>query len=702
MNILQILPELNVGGVETGTLDLAKYLMRLGHKAVVISSGGKLVRDLEELGVKHYQLPVHKKSLPAIFKMVFRVAEIIEKEQIDIVHARSRVPAWVAFFACRKTKRIFITTCHGHYKKHFFSRVMGWGKLVISPSNIIGRHMCDAFGVPHERIRLIPRGVDLDKFKFIGPDKRTSEVFHIGIIGRLSPVKGHIYFLKAMAKVVRVWPKIKIWIVGDAPTSKEAYKEEVRIMVRRLGLSNYTEFIGTQKDIPAVLSGFNLLAFASIVPESFGRVIIEAQASGVPVVATQVGGVVDIVDDGITGLLVAPADPDGMAEAVLKVIKDVKLASFLAQNAYEKVRENFSARLMAERTLDIYREALSNFKILVIKLSSLGDLVLSTAAIKAIREKFKANPGNGGPQYKISLLVSHYFKEIFVNCPYIDELIVYNAADKGIRAACRLVPGLIKKNFDMVIDLQNNRLSHGLGFLSLATGRYGYDNGKFGFLLNHRIKDDKTLISPIVHQFRILKMLGIEYQGERLELWPSMQDELYAEDFLKLNWISARHALVGINISASRRWQTKIWPENNILRLCEMLALKNIRTVLIGTERELSRAELLKERVKNIKPIIACGKTGIGQLISLIKRCQVLVSADSAPLHIACATGVAFVALFGPTDPSRHLAPDYKGIILDKKLSCSPCYKSRCKTRQCMNKISAEEVLEAIEKLLNI
>ena len=128
MNILQVLPEMNVGGVETGTLDLAKYLVRLKHKAVVVSAGGALVKDLEALGVKHYQLAVHKKSLFSIIRAIPQLTDIIRKEEIDIVHARSRVPAWVAYFACRKTKAVFITTCHGYYTKHLFSYVMGWAR----------------------------------------------------------------------------------------------------------------------------------------------------------------------------------------------------------------------------------------------------------------------------------------------------------------------------------------------------------------------------------------------------------------------------------------------------------------------------------------------------------------------------------------------------------------------------------------------
>src|ERR1700733_11404280 len=160
MNILQILPEMNVGGVETGTVDLAKYLVAHGHKSVVVSHGGDLVEVLESQGTKHYTLPVHKKNIFTMVRCINKLVAIIHKEKIDIVHARSRVPAWIAFFACRKSEAHFLTTCHGYYSTHLFSRVMGWGKLIIAISGVIGRHMIQDFAVPAENIRVIPRSVD--------------------------------------------------------------------------------------------------------------------------------------------------------------------------------------------------------------------------------------------------------------------------------------------------------------------------------------------------------------------------------------------------------------------------------------------------------------------------------------------------------------------------------------------------------------
>jgi len=695
MNILQILPELNVGGVETGTLDLASHLVRLGHKAVVVSAGGAMVKDIQASGALHYQLPVHKKSIFMMMRMVPLLADIIKKEKIDIVHARSRVPAWIAYFACRKTGAVFITTCHGYYKQHFFSYVMGWSKRIIVLSNIIARHMIEDFNVPVERIRLVPRSVDAQKFKYQHPDEKRTEEFNVGIIGRITPLKGHLNFIKAMAKVSRSIPRLKIWIVGDAGANKQAYKEQVQVLVRRLGLWHCTEFLGVQRNIPEIMSHLDLVVLATTTHEAFGRVIIEAQAAGVPVVATEVGGVVDIIENNVNGLLVPPGDDGSMADAVMRIFKDTLLARTLAENAYKKVLAKYNVELMVRNTLDVYTEALAHFKILIIKFSSLGDIILSTAGIKAIRERFSSN-------YKISFLVGDDSKDVLLRCPYIDELLVadFKGKDKGLKGLLDMGRFLRKKNFDIVIDLQNNRASHILARLSLSLNRYGYDNKKLGFLLNYRIKDDKTPVGPVTHQFRILKLLGIGLTDARLELWPSHEDEACVDELLSREWLSAAQKLVGFNLSASQRWLTKSWPLEHMAKLCEELGARDMRIVLTGTQSDIAAADTLTAMVKSTKLINTCGKTTVNQLACLIKKCAAYISADSSPLHVAAAVQTPFVALFGPTDPRRHLAPARDYVLIKKNLPCSPCYKTKCKHKECLEQITPEEVLQAVLKII--
>ncbi|MBP9854237.1 MAG: lipopolysaccharide heptosyltransferase II [Candidatus Omnitrophica bacterium] len=696
MRILQILPELNVGGVETGTVDFANYLVQHGHDSVVISHGGSLVKRLTDGGSRHYPLAVHKKSLFTAFRMIKKVRDIILKEKIQIVHARSRVPAWIAYFACRKTEAHFITTCHGFYRNRIFSQIMGWPKMIIVPSEAIARHMIDHYKVPQDNLRCIPRSVDLNRFDYnIRKNKKDGSCV-IAIIGRLTTLKGHPYFLQAMAKVVRHSPQAKIWIIGDAPVKKAEYKQELETLATRLGIRNNVEFLGNRQDIPELLSQVDVLCFSSIEPESFGRAIVEAQAMKVPVVATRVGGVVDIIDDGITGLLVFPKEPDMMAEKVLYLLKNKSEAQKMTEAALEKIHQKFTLDHMAESTLAVYEELLQKLNILVIKISAIGDVVLVTASLKALRKKF--------PQARIYCLVGNDSKKILHQCPYLDGLIIYdhNNKDKSFLRLWRLGKKLREHRFDKVIDFQNNRKSHLLAFLSMAQERYGFKNKKWSNLLTHPLADVEQNIPAVEHQFQILQRLGIEYRpNTRLEMWPGKKDEEYIQRFFAEEWLANSKQIVGINISASAKWPTKNWPVDFITELCDKLALKNIRVILTGMEKDRPMAQFIQKNAKS-KPSSSVGKTDILQLAVLIRRCQVYVTPDSAPLHVAAAVDVPIISLFGPTDHKRHVPPANKLIVNQIPMPCAPCYSDVCKikTHECMKKITVDTILKQIETLL--
>lgn len=690
MIILQILPELKSGGVERGTVDLAKYLTRNGHTAIVVSAGGPLVNDLTSAGVKHYRLPVHAKSPWAIWRSVKTLVKIVRLEKVDVIHARSRVPAVVAFFVSRSTQVPFITTCHGFYSKHLLSRVMGWGKLVIAASHIIGKRMRDDFNVPHEKIRLIHRGVNLEEFTPRSAPSPDAPIV-IGMVGRLTPIKGHPLFLKAMARVARVYPNIRIRIIGDSP--KPQYKEDLLSLTRQLGLAACTDFMGTRYDIPKLLSEMSVLVAPSIGEEAFGRVAIEAGACGVPVVATRMGGLLDIIDDEESGLLVPPDDPRLLADAVLRILKDRELGERLAARLRAKVEKEFSLDLMFKKTLEVYQEAVTRKRILVIKMSAVGDVILSMPSLRAVRETY--------PEAWIAVLVGRKARAVVRNCPYVDDVIVYEDRSGSRWASLiKMAAVLAKEDYDIAIDLQNNRSSHILTYLCGARTRAGHDNRKASFLLNRKAKPFPGPLPPLEHQFQVLKLVGIDTLEKKLELWTRPEEEARVGELLLSQWVSTSQILVGINPGSSVKWPTKQWPVESFARLCDELARRNIRVILTGAPEDEPIAEQLMRLTRN-KPVNAVGKTSLTELVALVRRCQAFVSSDSAPMHIASSLDVPVVALFGPTDPKRHLVPPTQYKVFWKEVHCSPCYLRSCPIgHACMKKIGVQEVLEAVLALV--
>jgi len=706
MNIVQIVPRLDAGGVERGTVDIAEELSKRGHRMIVVSSGGRLVGALEKAGIKHYTLPVHEKSPWTIIANVSKLKEIIAVENIDIVHARSRVPALSAFFAVRSLQEhlqywptknkfpVFVTTAHGHYSRHYFSRVMGWSRFVIAVSQAIARHMIDDFAVPEERIFLIHRGIDFTKFTFSLRKDSKEDSPVLALIGRVTPIKGHVDFIKAVLLLKNRFPKIRAWIVGSVTQDKISYFATLKELISRYRLEKNISFFEEHQDIAKVLEKTDVVVAPSTGQEAFGRVIVEAQAKGRPVVASRVGGIVDIIEDGKTGLLVPPREPAKIQEAVERLLTDRELYNSIVQHARTHAEEHFSLEAMADKTLAVYEKAVAQRSILVIKFSSFGDIVLSSPALRALRAKF--------PSSKICIMVSDQAQELLRYCPYVDDIITFERKRllKDFRYTRDFFRKLRAYGFEIVFDLQNNKLSHIASFLTCATRRYGYANKKWSFFLNDTVRYIKNeVIGPVEHQFRVLSMVGIEYTpaAGALEVWLSKRYTQWAQDFLQENWMAKNQIIVGMNVGASPAWHTKRWPPEHCARLCELLAKEGIRTIFTGTDED---ARLMQPLLagSSAKPILAMGRTTLMQLAALIARCNVYVSGDSAPLHIATALGIPTIALFGPTNPKRHANPQRNVSVIAKKVPCIACYKRNCDTKKCMRLITPEEVCSAVIK----
>ena len=339
MNILHLVPALEYGGVETGTIDLAVSLKKLGHQVLVVSSGGPQVETLKRNGVNHIELPVHRKSPYTLF-VVPKLARLITSQKIDIVHASSRVPAWAGFLATRITKTPFVTSCHGYYSRHIFSNVMGRGKLVMVISKSISGRMKNDFHVPENKIRLVYRGLDLSKYRYDAAKyKDEKKPFVVMNIGRLTPIKGHYEFIEAMRRVCDHL-EAEAWIAGGAPEGKEKYLDTLKDLTKKLHLEKHVKFLGYQSDVPKLLENADCLVLSSNIPEGFGRTIIEAGATGACVCASRIGGIPEIVEDGVSGLLFTPNESSEIANAIVRILKDKELAKKCARNLRKKVEEN--------------------------------------------------------------------------------------------------------------------------------------------------------------------------------------------------------------------------------------------------------------------------------------------------------------------------------------------------------------------------
>lgn len=698
MKIAQILPHLNVGGVETGTVDLVKALKKRGEEPYVISNGGVLVEELVKAGIPHLKLPVHKKSIMSL-ALVREIQAFLEREKIDIVHARSRVPAWLAWLAVRRTNSDFVTTCHGYYSKHFLSRVMGWGKRVIVISHSIGRRMIDDFHVSPERITLIHRGVDLSRYPFISNkyDKPKTGPLKIMMIGRVTPIKGHQEFIRAVHLLSKRLPNSEVQIVGAPDEGKESYFQDLKLMVERLGLGSTVQFLGTRRDVPELLQAQDLLVLPTRIPEAFGRVLIEAGASGTAVLASRIGGILDIIDEHENGLLFAPENYEEMAIQMERLLRDRALSKKLSSALRKKVEREFNLDQMVEKTHRVYQEVRRQKRILITKLGAVGDLVLAVPSFRMLRKRF--------PGAYLALLVESKLLPLIQRCPYLDEFIVFNRArwQNQWTRLFKLGRRLRERGFDFSIDLQNNWRTHLIAFLARIPKRYGYQRGPSGFLLTHPVVHWDRSLSPVEHQFQVLKRCGVVQIDDATQLWSEPEADAYISSVFDASGIESSKRLVGFVLGASRRWPTKQWPAERFLELSNRLIQKgHCQIVLLGTEEDRPLAERFSQKAgKGILDLT--GKTTLAQLVSAVKRLDVLVTGDTAPLHMASAFGTKIVALFGPTEPKRHMPPGRGHIALVKRIPCQPCYSGLCKNREklkCIRDISVDEVFEAVRNQL--
>lgn len=371
--ILQVIPALGSGGgVERGTVEIAEAIADAGGRALVVSVGGAQVHEIARAGGEHIELPLHSKNPVVIYKNILRLAALIERENVDLIHVRSRAPAWSALYAAKRTKRPLVTTFHGTYNarsciKRAYNSVMTKGERVIAISAFIAEHVHRFYGVPSSRLRIIHRGVDLYRFNpakvsaervvQLANEWRLTEGYPVIMLpGRLTRWKGQTVFIEAVAKLER--RDIRCLIVGG-DQGRQDYRRELEAMVEKQNLGEIVRIVDHCADMPAAYMLSDAVVSASTDPEAFGRVMIEAQALGRPVIASDHGGARETVLPDKTGWLVPPGDVDALSAALSKVLAlDGAARGRLSDAAITNVAEHFSKQKMCAKTLEVYNEVL--------------------------------------------------------------------------------------------------------------------------------------------------------------------------------------------------------------------------------------------------------------------------------------------------------------------------------------------------------
>jgi glycosyltransferase involved in cell wall biosynthesis len=376
--VLQVLPALETGGVERSAVDVARALAQAGWQSVVASRGGPMVREIERAGATHITLPLHSKNPFRMWQNINALVELIGRFNIDLVHARSRAPAWSARAAAQRTGRHFVTTVHGTYNagnflKRRYNAIMVRGERIIANSAFTARHVIDAYGADPARVVAIPRGIDVaridpatvtaDRMVRLSTEWRLPDGAHVVMLpGRLTRWKGQAVLVQAIERLVAsgspAGANLVCLLVGD-DQGRTSYRDEIETMIARRGLTGIVRVVGHCRDMAAAYMLADVVVSASTDPEAFGRVAAEAQAMGRPVIATDHGATRETVLPGVTGWLVPPGDPDALAGAIDAALSlDEGERQALAQAARTHIVRNFTVEGMCAATLDVYADVL--------------------------------------------------------------------------------------------------------------------------------------------------------------------------------------------------------------------------------------------------------------------------------------------------------------------------------------------------------
>ena len=380
LKVLQVIPKLGYGGAETGCYDIAHYLFENDCKSYIITSGGELTRYIDKKKVKLIRLPVQSKNPIIMLVNAIIISLIILLFNINIVHARSRAPAWSCFLATKITGRKFVTTFHGTYNfksklKKFYNSVMVRSDLIIAGSNFIFSHINENYSEylnTKKKFLVIFRGINTDYFDpSTTLEKDEDKLFKLWELkvgkkiilfpGRLTSWKGQEMFLEAINKVnIQLGHDAFIAIILGGDQGRDLYKKKLVRLVEQYRLTGQVKFIEHCKNMPVAYKISNFVVSASIEPESFGRISVEAQSMQKPILASNIGGSNETIIDNKTGILFESGDSEEMSKKIIELLNlDESRANQMGIEGRKNVINKFNVEKMCFSTYSEYKKLIN-------------------------------------------------------------------------------------------------------------------------------------------------------------------------------------------------------------------------------------------------------------------------------------------------------------------------------------------------------
>jgi lipopolysaccharide heptosyltransferase II len=671
---------------------------------IVISSGGKLVPELEGSGIEHFQIDF---TGARMLGGAWALRRLLEREHGDLVNAHNWRAGLVSYLACRRAGVPYVLTVHGTRGPAHRYGVFYWSKRVVVVSEESRRNLVEGFGLAAERVVRSMVGVDCEEFApmaredslegELGLRAGAPRVVHVSRFSK-SKARVALGLVEAMEALDRGAPGVELVLVGQGP-QEGAVAAAAEEMNRRLGRRGVLA-LGGRGDIARVLSlGDVVVATATVA--------LEAMACGKPVAAAGKAGYIGVVGPGNLERAEESCfgdhgrgetvSPERMAADVGRLLGDAEERTRLGEFGRETVVARYDAPRAAEEMEGIYREALCERegvrRILVFHLNQIGDLVFTLPALKALREAF--------PEARITSVLRPRLAGLVAESGFVDDIV--RRPDGGPLWAVGLGLRLRGLRPDLAVVLSQSATMALCARLSGAKQRVGYVDSDLSRLLNHRIQVRGIPCPEKV--MRLLRGLGLapektDYVG-LIRL--SAEDDAAGRRLLEECGSAGEGPRVALAPGEAGGRPYKAWTTEGFREVASGLAERGAQVVVVGGERDRALGEESTAHLGGAGCNLA-GRTTPAELAGVVARCDLLIGIDSGPMHVAAAMGTPVVALFGPTDPYRT-GPQGEGheVIFHRQECWRPCVHPvtpKCGERRCMSAITVEEVLGAGRRIL--